>query len=157
MHPNAERVAAAAAAEGLAIHVREFPEGTRTAEDAARAIGVEVAQIVKSLAFRAGEDVVVALLSGTNRLDEAKLAAAAGVARRQVGRADAQAVRAATGYPIGGVPLFGHATRLTTFVDEDLLRHDVLWAAAGTPRDVFAITPADLVRVSGGAVVSLAA
>jgi prolyl-tRNA editing enzyme YbaK/EbsC (Cys-tRNA(Pro) deacylase) len=157
LHANARAVADAAAAAGLAVDVREFPDGTRTAADAARAIGVEVGQIVKSLIFRVGDDVVVALVSGPNRLDEARLAAAAGRPLGEVGRADAAAVREATGYPIGGVPPFGHARPLATYVDEDLLCYDVVWAAAGTPRHVFAVTPDDLVRVSGGRVAPLRA
>jgi prolyl-tRNA editing enzyme YbaK/EbsC (Cys-tRNA(Pro) deacylase) len=155
MHANARTVVDAAAALGLAVEVREFPEGTRTAEDAARAIGVEVGQIVKSLVFAVGDDVVVALVSGPNRLDEGRLAAAAGEAAAPVTRPDAGGVRAATGYPIGGVPPFGHAQPLATFVDEDLLAYDELWAAAGTPRHVFPIAPADLVRVTGGRVAPL--
>jgi Cys-tRNA(Pro) deacylase len=154
MHPNAAAITAAARERGVEIETKEFPEGTRTAEDAAYAIGVTVGQIVKSLAFAADGNIVIALVSGTNRLDEGRLADATGASA--VTRADADAVRAATGYPIGGVPPFGYATELPVFVDEDLLDHDVVWAAAGTPRDVFAISPADLVRVSGGRVAELA-
>jgi prolyl-tRNA editing enzyme YbaK/EbsC (Cys-tRNA(Pro) deacylase) len=157
LHRNARAVAAAAADLGLAVRVREFPEGTRTAEDAARAIGVAVGQIVKSLIFRIGGEVTVALVSGTNRLDEARLAAAAGVDVATVGRADAKAVRDATGFPIGGVPPFGHPRPIATYVDEDLLGYDEVWAAAGTPRHVFALAPADLVRVTGGHVATLRA
>jgi Cys-tRNA(Pro) deacylase len=153
MHPNAERVAAAARALGFELDLREFPEGTRTAEDAARAIGVEVGQIVKSLVFTLDGELVMALVSGSNRLDEARLAATLGGA--EVGRADADGVRAATGYAIGGVPPFGHPSALPTAIDEDLLTFDVVWAAAGTPRDVFPIAPAELVRLTGGAVASL--
>lgn len=147
----------AAAALGLDVEVREFPEGTRTAEDAAHAIGVSVGQIVKSLIFRLGDDVVVALVSGPNRLDEARLAAAAGTPDATVGRVDAKAVRAATGFPIGGVPPFGHPRPIPTFVDEDLLDYDEVWAAAGTPRDVFAVAPDDLVRATSGRVARLRA
>jgi Cys-tRNA(Pro) deacylase len=153
MHPNAERVAAAARALGFELDLREFPEGTRTAEDAARAIGVEVGQIVKSLVFTLDGELVMALVSGSNRLDEARLAATLGGA--EVGRADADGVRAATGYAIGGVPPFGHPSALPTAIDEDLLTFDVVWAAAGTPRDVFPIAPAELVRLTGGTVASL--
>jgi Cys-tRNA(Pro) deacylase len=155
VHPNAARVADAAASLGLTIELREFPEGTRTAEDAARAIGVQVGQIVKSLVFTLDGRMVMALVSGCNRLDEARLAATLG--GQEVGRADAAGVRAATGYAIGGVPPFGHPTPLPTVIDEDLLTHDEVWAAAGTPRDVFAIAPADLVRLSGGVVAELRA
>lgn len=154
MHPTVERVVVAAASAGLVIEPREFPDGTRTAADAATAIGVEVGQIVKSLAFRADGDVVLALVSGANRVDERKLAAVAGVS--MIERADADAVRAATGFAIGGVPPFGHGTALRAVVDADLLGYDVVWAAAGTPRHVFAITPVDLVRVSAGTVATIA-
>jgi Cys-tRNA(Pro) deacylase len=153
MHANAVKVSEVAAEHGLAIEVSEFPDGTRTAADAAAAIGVEVAQIVKSLAFEVDGGVVIALVSGSNRLDEGRLAAAVG--GKQVGRADAERVRRATGYAIGGVPPFGYEEALPVLIDEDLLDYDVVWAAAGTPRHVFAITPADLVRVSGGAVATL--
>ena len=155
LHRNAQRVVDhAASAFGVAIDVREFPDGTRTAADAAAAIGVEVGQIVKSLVFLADGSPVVALVSGSNQLDEARLAAAAGAAA--TGRASAEQVREATGYPVGGVPPFGHASALATFVDADLLAHDVVWAAAGTPHLNFPITPAELVRLSGGAVAELA-
>ena len=155
MHANARAVVDAAAGLGLAVDVREFAEGTRTAEDAAHAVGVDVGQIVKSLVFAVGDEVVVALVSGPNRLDERRLAEAAGDAAAPVTRPDAGRVREATGYPIGGVPPFGHAHRLATFVDEDLLGYDELWAAAGTPRHVFPIAPADLVRVTEGRVAPL--
>jgi Cys-tRNA(Pro) deacylase len=155
MHPNVTRVTEAARAHGLELAHAEFPEGTRTAEDAARAIGVEVGQIVKSLVFLVDGAPVMALVSGSNRLDEARLASALGGS--SVARADAAIVREATGYAIGGVPPFGHATALAVVVDEDLLAYDEVWAAAGTPRDVFPITPADLVRASGGTVAALSA
>jgi prolyl-tRNA editing enzyme YbaK/EbsC (Cys-tRNA(Pro) deacylase) len=148
MHPNVDRVAAAGAAVGIEVTAKEFPEGTRTAEDAARAIGCELVQIVKSLVFTLDGELVMALVAGTNRLDEAKLAAALG--GTTVGRADADAVKAAAGYAIGGVPPFGHATPMRTVVDEDLLVLPEVWAAAGTPRHVFPILPADLLRVAGG-------
>jgi prolyl-tRNA editing enzyme YbaK/EbsC (Cys-tRNA(Pro) deacylase) len=141
------RVAAAAAARGLTIDVRAFPEGTRTAEDAARAVGCHVGQIVKSLVFVAGERPVLALVAGSNRLDEAKLAAVAGAG--SVRRASAEEVRAATSYAVGGVPPFGHPAPIPTWVDHDLLVHERVWVAAGTPHHVFALTPADLVSATG--------
>lgn len=153
MHSNVARVMAAAEELGLSIETREFPDGTRTAEDAARAIGCQVGQIVKSLVFALDGAPVIALVAGSNRLDEDRLAAALGGG--QVGRADADGVRAATGFPIGGVPPFGHPAPLPTAIDEDLLAHDEVWAAAGTPRDVFAVSPKDLVRATGGAVATL--
>ena len=155
MHRNVASVVAAGRALGLELEVRSFPDGTRTAAEAAAAIGVELGQIVKSLAFAVDGRITMALLSGSNRLDEAALATAAG--GRRCERADAAAVRAATGFPIGGVPPFGHATPLPIFLDRDLLAHEELWAAAGTPHDNFAISPAELVRVTGGTVADLAA
>ena len=137
---------------GLELEVRRFPEGTRTAEDAAKAIGCEVGQIVKSLVFTAGGEAVVALVSGANRLDLARLAALAG---GRAGKVDAEQVRSATGYAIGGVPPFGHARRLPVFMDRDLERYEVVWAAAGRPDTVFPITPARLVELSGAQVAEL--
>ena len=154
MHPNTERVAAAARATGLEIDIERFPEGTRTAADAARAVGCEVGQIVKSLVFMAGDAPILALVSGANRVDVEKLAQAAGA--DVVRRADGDEARAATGFAIGGVPPFGHATTLAVLVDRDLASHERLWAAAGLPDAVFAIAPADLVRASGGRIVDIA-
>ena len=153
VHPNTLRVIAAAREAGLEITTRRFPEGTKTAADAAAAIGVSVGQIVKSLVFAVDGEIVMAYVSGSNQLDEKKLAAAAGGAK--CSRVDADAVRAATGYPIGGVPPFGHATQLRVFVDPDLLQYDEVWAAAGTWNDNFGAAPADIVRVSGGVVTDL--
>jgi Cys-tRNA(Pro) deacylase len=153
VHPNTLRVIAAAREAGLEITTRRFPEGTKTAADAATAIGVSVGQIVKSLVFGVDSEIVMALVSGSNQLDEKKLAVAAGGAK--CSRVDADAVRAATGYPIGGVPPFGHSTQLRVFVDPDLLQYDEVWAAAGTWNDNFGAAPADIVRVSGGVVTDL--
>jgi len=116
--------------QGLDVPVRTYPTGTRTADDAARAVGCDVAQIVKSLVFTAGGRPVVALVSGANRLDTRRLEALTGA---PVARADADLARSATGYSIGGVPPFGHATALPVYMDQDLSRHDVVWAAAGRP------------------------
>ena len=121
---------------GLAV--KEFPAGTRTAADAARAVGCDVGQIVKSLVFVAAGRPVVALVSGANRLDEKRLAAVAG---EPVLKADAETARSATGYSIGGVPPFGHATEVPVFMDRDLLGYEVVWAAAGRPDSVFQIAP----------------
>ena len=154
MHPNVDRVVAAARDAGLDIAVERFPEGTRTAADAARAVGCEVAQIVKSLVFVADEEPVVALVSGANRVDAGKLASALGSSG--VRKADGDEARAATGFAIGGVPPFGHSGAVRMVVDADLLRHEQLWAAAGLPDAVFPISPADLVRISGASVAELA-
>lgn len=152
-HPNVTRVADAAAEFGLTIEPLRFPEGTKTAADAAAAIGVQVGQIVKSLIFAVDGEVVLAYVSGVNQLDERKLALAAGGLECQ--RVDADLVREKTGFPIGGVPPIGHISTLRVFIDPDLLQHDVVWAAAGTWHDVFPLSPADLERVSGGTVVDL--
>ena len=153
LHPNTLRVIAAARDAGLEITTRRFPEGTKTAADAAAAIGVTVGQIVKSLVFGVDNEIVMALVSGSNQLDEKKLALAAGGAK--CARVDADAVREATGYPIGGVPPFGHSTQLRVFVDPDLLQYDEVWAAAGTWNDNFGANPNDIVRVAGGVVTDL--
>jgi Cys-tRNA(Pro) deacylase len=153
IHPNVLRVMEAARERGLEITTKRFPEGTKTAADAAAAIGVSVGQIVKSLVFGVDSEIVMALVSGSNQLDEKKLAAAAGGAK--CARVDADAVRDATGYPIGGVPPFGHSTQLRVFVDPDLLQYDEVWAAAGTWNDNFGANPNDIVRVASGVVTEL--
>ena len=153
VHPNVARVVEAGKALGLDIQTRRFPEGTKTAQDAADAIGVSVGQIVKSLVFAVDGEIVMAYVSGANQLDEKKLALAAGGAKSA--RVDADAVRSATGFPIGGVPPFGHSTQLRIFIDPDLLQYDEVWAAAGTWNDVFPIAPNDLVHASGAVVTDL--
>ena len=153
MSGAAGRILEAAARANLRVDVRHFPEGTRTAEDAARAIGCDVAQIVKSLVFvAADEEPILALTSGRNRVDVGRLASVAGSSA--VRKATADEVRAAAGYAIGGTPPFGHTRALRSFVDEALMGFDVVWAAAGTPDGVFPLTPDELVRVSGGSVAS---
>ena len=153
LHRNVLRVIEAGRELGLVVEPRRFPEGAKTAVDAANAIGCEVAQIVKSLIFGVDGEIVLAYVSGVNQLDERKLAAAAGGIMCQ--RVDADLVREATGFPIGGVPPIGHATPLRVFIDPDLLVHEVVWAAAGTWHDVFPLSPSDLQRISGGIVVEL--
>ncbi|MGI8564144.1 MAG: YbaK/EbsC family protein [Candidatus Dormibacter sp.] len=138
---------------GLELEVCHFPQGTRTAQDAAAAIGCEVGQIVKSLVFQVAGRPIVALVSGSNRVDLTQLATAAG---GKVERADAELARTATGYAIGGVPPFGHASELPVFLDQDLLRYELIWAAAGRPDAVFAITPQRLQELAQATVVSLA-
>jgi len=122
---------------------REFPEGTRTAQDAAAAIGCEVGQIVKSLVFVRDDEPVLVLCSGANTVDAQRLG---------LHKADADLVRRATGFSIGGVPPYGHPAPLETLIDEDLMGYDEIWAAAGTPRSVFPLTPAELAERSGGTV-----
>src|SRR5205085_12704156 len=127
---------------------------SRTGPEAAAGVGGGAGAIVKSLVFRIGDEAVLALVSGSNRADEGLLEAAFGASVEQ---ADADFVRAATGYSIGGVPPIGHPRPLRTLVDEDLLRFPVVWGAAGTPRSVFPIAPDELARLAGGTVVRLAA
>lgn len=154
MHANVARVVASAAEAGLQIEVERFPEGTRTAVEAARAVGCDVAQIVKSLVFMADGAPVLVLASGVNRVDMGRLGDALGAT--SVRRADGDEARAASGFAIGGVPPFGHARPLAVLIDEDLMAHSRLWAAAGLPDAVFSVTPDDLALASGGRVVSLA-
>ncbi len=154
LHRNAQRVVEAARALGFDLQVHSFPEGTRTAADAAAAIGVEVGAIVKSLVLRSDDGPVLALVSGANRADLAAVAAALGVTG--VHQADARTAREATGFPVGGTPPFGHPAPLTTVTDADLLGFDEVWAAAGTPNLVFPIPPDDLVRATAATVARIA-
>ena len=132
--------------KGVAIEIRIFPDSTHTAADAAATVGAELGQIVKSLVFVApterGLEPVVALVSGSNRVDIARLAAVTGLIGLR--RANADEASQATGFTIGGIPPFGHATPLATYMDCDLLQYDVIWAAAGTPKAVFCTEPAKL-------------
>lgn len=151
MHPNVELVVAAARAAGVNVTPWSFPAGTKTAADAAAAIGVGVGQIVKSLVFQVDGDPVMAPVPGDRRVDEAMLAAAAGGVKVQ--RMDASEVQRATGFAVGGVSPVGHS--LPVFVDTGINDYDEVWVAAGTGTDVFAITPEDLVRITSGAVTLL--
>ncbi len=139
---------------GPKFTVLEFDASTRTAEDAAAAIGCTVAQIAKSLVFRAasGRSVLV-IASGANRVDEKAAAALIG---ERISRADAGFVRQATGFAIGGVPPVGHSTAPIVLIDQDLMAFEEIWAAAGTPNAVFRLTPADLVALTEGSVAAIA-
>jgi prolyl-tRNA editing enzyme YbaK/EbsC (Cys-tRNA(Pro) deacylase) len=128
---------------GVETELRRFPEGTHTAVQAAAAVGCEVGQICKSLVFKVGEEPLLVIASGSNRVDEGRFGAT---------KADARYVRDQTGFAIGGVPPVGHARAIETVIDEDLLRYDVVWAAAGTPWDVFGIAPDELAGLCGGRV-----
>jgi prolyl-tRNA editing enzyme YbaK/EbsC (Cys-tRNA(Pro) deacylase) len=150
--PAALRIQAALDALGLGRRVLELPVEARTSQQAADAVGVGVGQIAKSLVFTVDGQPVMVVASGVNRVDERKLAALAG---GRVQRADAATVRRATGFTIGGVPPLGHDTPLPIWVDEDLLRHDLIYAAAGVPECVFPLTPDDLLRATGGRVADL--
>ena len=147
----AQRIQEALDALGHDGRVREFPEGTRTVADAAAAIGCTVAQIAKSLLFRAAQSdrPVLVIASGINRVDERKIAAALG---EPLAKADANFVREKTGFAIGGVPPLGHATLPVVFIDRDLLALAEIWAAAGTPTSVFPLRPSDLERLTGGTI-----
>lgn len=147
------RVVEAGRANGVEVSPVSFPEETRTAADAARAVGCDVAQIVKSLVFQAGSSPLMLLVSGANRVDPKVAAAAAGV--ESLERADAVLAKAATGFSIGATPPFGLASELPVLMDEDLLEHDVVWAAAGRPDSVFAVEPRALARASGAKVCRL--
>jgi prolyl-tRNA editing enzyme YbaK/EbsC (Cys-tRNA(Pro) deacylase) len=149
-----DRFLASATEHGIDVEISEFPSGTRTAADAAAAIGCDVAQIVKSLVFMADGAPVLALTSGANRVDEVALAGHLGA--DELRKADANEVRAATGYAIGGTPPFGHSEKLQVVCDRDLIDHDVVWAAAGTPMAVFPLTPEQLLTATGADIVDLA-
>ena len=145
MHPRAEEFARVAAEEyGFEVEVHEFPEGTKTAADAAEAVGCEVAQIASSIVFVAGGDAVVSVTSGANRVDEAKLAAELGVDPDDVRTANADEIKETLGWSIGGVPPFCHASAVPVLFDETLAEYDTVWAAAGTPEAVFPIDPDEL-------------
>lgn len=147
----AQRVQAALEAVGDGLKVVEMPDSTRTAVDAAAACGCSVGQIAKSLVFRTRETgrPLLVIASGPNRVNEKRVGQLLG---EKIGRADADFVRAETGFAIGGVPPVGHSQKITTIVDEDLLQFDTIWAAAGTPRCVFQVTPQVLAAATGGQV-----
>jgi Cys-tRNA(Pro) deacylase len=149
----ARRVADALALAGVEAEVRSYAESTRTAEEAAAAVGADVGQIVKSLVFLADGQPILALVSGANRLDTVKLAQLCGA---KITRADAGTVRAATGYAIGGVPPVGLATPLPVYCDRSLLQYAEVWAAAGTPHTVFRVAPETLARITTAQVADLA-
>jgi prolyl-tRNA editing enzyme YbaK/EbsC (Cys-tRNA(Pro) deacylase) len=155
LHPNALRVIDAGRAAGVDVEVHRFPAGTRTAADAAAAIGCEVAAICKSIVLGSDAGPVVVLTSGANRVDYGKVESALGVSG--VARADAEEARAATGYPIGGTAPFGHPELVRMLCDEDLFGHEIVWAAAGTPDTVFPIAPQDLMAATGASVADIAA
>ena len=147
--PSVERVRAALLAASHDDTIAVFPDGTRTAQDAANAVGCTVAQIAKSIVLRAGEQVVLVITSGANRVDTAKIAALLG---QPVKPADGRWVRDVTGFAIGGVAPVGHQSPPRIFIDADLMALDVVWAAAGSPRHVFRTTGADIARMTGGTV-----
>jgi prolyl-tRNA editing enzyme YbaK/EbsC (Cys-tRNA(Pro) deacylase) len=154
LKPSAQRVQDELQARGFANRVLELPDSTRSAAEAAAAIGCTVAQIAKSLLFvgkQSGRAVLV-IASGANRVDEKALQRFLG---EKAGKADADGVRALTGYVIGGVPPLGHAQPLLTYIDRNLLQHAEIWAAAGHPNAVFRLTGEELVQMTGGQVVTI--
>jgi len=154
LSPSALKVQQALEVMGFTLQVVELPGSTRTAMEAAQAVGCQVGQIVKSLIFkgRRSEQPILVVASGSNRVNEKSIEALIG---EPLGKADADFVRQRTGFVIGGVPPVGHTEPLITFVDEDLLQYAVIWAAAGTPNAVFRLAPADLVKMTGGRVVKI--
>lgn len=146
---KAQRVQAALAEFGLDLVVMEFPESTRTAQEAAEAVGCQVGQIVKSLIFQrqpSGQAILIAA-SGSNRVNEKQIKVLLG---EKILRADAEFVRRVSGYPIGGVPPLAHDQKIETIIDQDLLQYEQVWAAAGTPNAVFRLSPQQLVRITNG-------
>jgi prolyl-tRNA editing enzyme YbaK/EbsC (Cys-tRNA(Pro) deacylase) len=156
LSPSAQKVQAALAARGFTLQVVELPQSTRTSAEAAAAAGCTVGQIAKSIVFRAARSQrpVLVLTSGVNRVSESAVAVLVG---EPLAKADADFVRARTGFVIGGVPPVGHAESLITFIDEDLLQFAEIWAAAGTPNAVFRLTPEELVRLTEGKVAKVKA
>lgn len=153
---SAQKVQDALTAGGFPWRVIELPVPVRTAAEAAAQVGCTVGQIAKSIIFRAassGRGVLV-VTSGSNRVDESRIEALLG---EPLGKADPEFVREATGYAIGGIPPLGHATRLVTFVDQDLIGYREIWAAAGHPNSLFRLDPADLPKMTGGPVVKVTA
>lgn len=147
---NAQRVQAALANFGLDLEVIELPDSTRTAPEAAAAIGCTVNQIVKSLIFKtkSGKPILITA-SGSNRVNEKRIREIIG---EKIARADADFVRKVTGFPIGGIPPLAHDQDIETIIDEDLLQYPEIWSAAGTPNAIFRLTPQQLVKITGGQV-----
>lgn len=154
LNPTSKRFRDAASALGLDVEVHELAESSRTAEEAAAACGCAVGQIVKSLVFKGAdsERPILLLVSGANRVDQKGVAKQIGEA---LVRPDAQFVRDVTGYAIGGIPPLGHKQALTTYIDEELLDHDTIWAAAGTPNSVFPTTGAALREAASAKVIGV--
>ena len=149
MHPSTQRFIEAAATAGVPVTTVTFNQETRTAQQAADAVGCEVAQIVKSLCFIVDGHPTMIFVSGKNQMDEKKLAKLCGVGRGKVKRANADQVKAATGYSIGGVSPFGLVTEMALYMDEDLLTFPTVWAAAGMANTVFEIESAQLQQKTG--------
>ena len=154
INSSAQRVQEALNNYGVSCQVVEMPQSARTADDAARAVGCQVGQIVKSLIFKGKEShqPILVATSGANRVNEKKIA---GLISEPLSKADADFVRDKTGFAIGGVPPVAHAQPIRIFIDEDLLQYDEIWAAAGTPKALFKLTPQELQKITSGQVVSV--
>ena len=154
LSPSASKVQQALEKAGFSLSVVELPDSTRTAAEAAQAVGCQVGQIVKSLVFKGKRSLkpILVVASGANRVNESRIEALIG---EPLGKADAEFVRQHTGFAIGGVPPLGHTQPLETYIDEDLLQYSRVWAAAGTPHAVFELDPTDLPALTGGAVISI--
>lgn len=152
MKPAVAKVRSAIGEFGLTGEIIELAVEARTSQQAADALGVTVGQIAKSLVFTVNKSPLLVIASGANRVDEGKLGKLAG---GKVRRADPETVKQSTGYTIGGVPPFAHATSLPVYIDPDLLQYDLIYAAAGVPECVFPLTPAELVRATGGQVIDV--
>jgi prolyl-tRNA editing enzyme YbaK/EbsC (Cys-tRNA(Pro) deacylase) len=151
---SAQKVQEALERKGLSLEVIELPDSTRTAVEAAQAVGCQLGQIVKTLIFKAkrSQRPVMALVSGSNRVNEKSIEA---LIDEPLGKADAEFVRQHTGFAIGGVPPVGLLEEIQTFIDQDLLQYEDLWAAAGTPHAVFRLAPKDLVKIVNGRVIDV--
>ncbi len=154
LSPSAQKVQDALNSLGFSNQVIELQSTTRTSAEAAQAVGCRVEQIAKSIVFKGknSHKPILVIASGPNRVNEKKIAE---YISEPLGKADADYVRTHTGFVIGGVPPVGHLERLSIFIDEDLLQHMEIWAAAGTPNAVFKLTPSDLIGMTGGRVVSI--
>jgi prolyl-tRNA editing enzyme YbaK/EbsC (Cys-tRNA(Pro) deacylase) len=155
LSPTAQRVQDALNMAGVAASIVEYDVPARTSAEAAAVLGCSVAQIAKSLVFRAASGApVLVIASGANRVDEAKVSALIG---ESIGRAGPAFVRDRTGYAIGGIPPLGHTNALKTLIDRDLLEYNCIYAAGGTPHAMFPLLPSDLVRIAGGRVADVKA
>lgn len=154
LSPSAKKVQETLRELGFNNEVLEFQTPTRTSADAARAVGCEVGQIAKSILFRTmkTDRPVLVIASGPNRINEKRIEEKTS---EPIGKADADFVRRKTGFVIGGVPPVGHAEKMEIFIDEDLLKYEEIWAAAGTPNAVFKLTPSELIRMTGGQIISV--
>ncbi|MBI5716001.1 MAG: YbaK/EbsC family protein [Chloroflexi bacterium] len=154
LSPSSQKVQDTLQSLGFDLRVIEFEQTTRTSVEAAQAVGCEVGQIAKSLIFKGKQSgkAILIIASGVNRVDEKKIRALVG---EKVEKPNADFVREQTGFVIGGVPPVAHAQKLETLIDEDLLKFEIIWGAAGTPNAVFRLAPQDLVKMTGGRVVDM--